>query len=63
MPPRKKGRKGKKLTAKQLAQRKYASRMRGVRARAHKTRRGRGRIANRSAATRLRRKLGVKKKR
>jgi hypothetical protein len=51
----------KKLTKKQLAQRKYASRMRTVRKRAKKTSGGKGRIAKRSAATKLRRKLGLKK--
>jgi hypothetical protein len=61
MPARKSAKGKKKLTAKQLAQRKYASRMRSVRKRAHKAKRGRGRIANRSAATKLRKKLGVKK--
>jgi len=50
----------KKLTKKQKAQRVYASRMRTVRKRATTTRGGRGRIAKRTAATKLRRKLGLK---
>lgn len=48
------------LTAKQLAQRKYAARMRTVRKRAKTTAGGKGRIAKRSSATKLRRKLGLK---
>jgi hypothetical protein len=48
------------LTAKQLAQRKYAARMRTVRKRATATAGGKGRIAKRSPATRLRRELGLK---
>ncbi|MFA5945192.1 MAG: hypothetical protein WC876_12085, partial [Candidatus Thermoplasmatota archaeon] len=50
-----------KLTKKQLAQRKYAASMRGVRKRAKKTTGGKGRIAKRSSATKLRRRLGLKK--
>ncbi|MCA1813900.1 MAG: hypothetical protein LC624_08110 [Halobacteriales archaeon] len=50
----------KKLTAKQLAQRRYAARMRGVRSRATTAKRGKGRIAKRGAATKLRKKLGLK---
>jgi hypothetical protein len=49
-----------KLTKKQHAQRKYAAKMRGVRKRAKTTRGGKGRIAKRSTATRLRRKMGLK---
>ena len=56
----KKSAKRSKLTKKQLAQRKYASRMRVVRKRAKTTSGGKGRIAKRSSATRLRRKLGLK---
>lgn len=52
--------KRKTLTAKQRAQRVYASRMRTVRKRATGARRGSGRIAKRAAATKLRRKLGLK---
>lgn len=58
MPAKKRG-KG-KLTKKQLAQRKYASAMRGVRKRAKKAAKGTGRIKKRAAATKLRRKLGLK---
>lgn len=54
------GKKKKKLTAKQLAQRKYASAMRGVRARARKAGKGTGRVAKRPAAKRMRRKMGLK---
>jgi len=54
------GKKKKKLTKKQLAQRKYASAMRGVRTRAKRTGKGSGRIAKRPAATKLRRKMGLK---
>jgi hypothetical protein len=54
--PKRKG----KLTPKQLAQRKYAARMRTVRKRAKKASGGKGRIAKRSGATKLRRKLGLK---
>jgi hypothetical protein len=57
--PRKAAAKG-RLTAKQLAQRKYAARMRTVRKRAKTTAGGKGRIAKRSPATKLRRKLGLK---
>ena len=49
-----------KLTKKQLAQRKYASRMRVLRKRAKKRAGGTGRVAKRSSATKLRRKLGLK---
>lgn len=52
--------KKKPLTKKQLAQRKYASRMRTVRKRASTTRGGRGRVRNRKGATALRAKLGLK---
>lgn len=64
MPAKKRGtrRKG-KLTAKQLAQRKYAAKMRSVRARARTAPLGRGRIAGRRTATALRRKYGLKKRR
>lgn len=57
----KKSGKRSKLTKKQLAQRKYASRMRTLRKRAKKRAGGTGRVAKRSSATRLRRKLGLKK--
>ena len=50
------------LSPAQLRQRRYASAMRGVRARAKTTSRGTGRIANRSAAKRLRAKYGLKSK-
>jgi hypothetical protein len=61
MPARRKaGTRKKKLTAKQVAQRRYASAMRGVRARAHKAPGGKGRIAKRPTATRMRKKLGLK---
>ncbi len=50
-----------KLTKKQLAQRKYAASMRGVRKRAKKASGGKGRVSKRSGATKLRRKLGLKK--
>ena len=50
----------KKLTAKQLAQRKYAGSMAGVRRRAKKSSGGKGRVAKRSSAAKLRRKLGIK---
>ena len=49
-----------RLTPKQLAQRKYAGSMAGVRKRAKKASGGKGRIAKRSGATRLRRRLGLK---
>lgn len=48
------------LTEKQLAQRKYASRMRLVRGRAADAEGGKGRIADRDAATKLRKDLGLK---
>ena len=51
----------KKLTKKQLAQRKYAAQMKGVRKRAKKASGGKGRIAKRAPATKLRRKLGLKR--
>ena len=55
------GKKKKKaLTPKQKAQRKYAASMRGVRKRAKTTSGGKGRLAKRSSATKLRRKLGLK---
>ena len=49
-----------KLTPKQRAQRKYAASMKGVRSRAKTRRGGKGRVAKRSSATRLRRRLGLK---
>ena len=49
-----------KLTPKQRAQRRYAAGMRQVRARAKTTKGGKGRIAGRSTATAMRRKLGLK---
>ena len=48
------------LSRKQLNQRRYAASMRGLRKRAKKATGGRGRVAKRSSATRLRRKLGLK---
>ena len=54
------GKKKKALTPKQRAQRKYAASMRGVRKRAKKSSGGKGRVAKRSSATKLRRKLGLK---
>ena len=62
MAARKRAKRAKKstLTKKQRAQRKYAASMRGLRKRAKKTSGGKGRVAKRSSATRLRRKLGLK---
>jgi hypothetical protein len=57
---RKKAKKKSKLTKKQLAQRKYAASMRGLRKRAKKKSGGKGRVAKRSSATKMRRKLGLK---
>jgi hypothetical protein len=54
------GKKKKALTPKQLAQRKYAASMRGVRKRAKKSSGGKGRVSKRAGATKLRRKLGLK---
>ena len=55
------GKKKKKaLTPKQRAQRKYAGSMSGVRKRAKKSSGGKGRVAKRAGATKLRRKLGLK---
>ena len=54
------GRKKKKLTKKQVAQRKYAAGMRTLRKRASKRTGGKGRVANRSSARTLRRKYGLK---
>lgn len=51
---------GVKLTPKQLAQRKYAGQMRGVRARAADAEGGSGPIKNRTAAKKLRAKYGLK---
>ena len=51
---------GSGLTPKQRAQRKYAAGMRTVRSRAKTTKGGKGRIAKRSGATKLRRSLGLK---
>ena len=48
-----------KLTKKQLAQRKYAATMKGIRKRAKTTSRGKGLIKKRSAASTLRKKLGL----
>jgi hypothetical protein len=53
------GRSKTQLTPRQKAQRKYAAAMRSIRSRAKTTRGGRGRIGTRSAATKLRRKLGI----
>jgi len=61
MAARKRARKKSKLTRKQLNQRKYAARMRTLRKRAKKRSGGKGRVAKRSSAARLRRKLGLKK--
>lgn len=52
--------KGKGLSPKQLAQRKYARGMQSVRSRAKTAKGGKGRIAGRSAATKMRRGLGLK---
>lgn len=60
MAARKRAKKASKLSKKQLAQRKYAARMGGLRKRAKKAAGGKGRIAKRSSATKLRRKLGLK---
>ena len=57
----KRAKKKSKLTKKQLAQRKYAASMRGVRKRAKKASGGKGRVTKRAGATKLRRKLGLKK--
>lgn len=57
----KKSSKRSKLTKKQLAQRKYAARMRTLRKRAKKRAGGKGLVSKRSSATRLRRRLGLKK--
>ena len=59
MAARKRARKT-KLTKKQLNQRKYAARMRTLRKRAKKRSGGKGRVAKRSSATAMRRKLGLK---
>jgi catechol 2,3-dioxygenase-like lactoylglutathione lyase family enzyme len=48
-----------KLSTAQRNQRKYAGKMTSIRARAHQTKRGKGRIANRPAAKKARRDLGV----
>lgn len=48
------------LTKKQVAQRKYAASMKGIRKRAKTAKRGTGLIKKRTAATTLRRKLGLK---
>lgn len=48
-----------KLTTKQVNQRKYAGKMTHIRRRAADTKRGKGRIAKRSAATKARRNLGI----
>lgn len=53
------GRTTTKLTPRQRAQRKYASAMPGIRKRAKGATGGRGKIGKRSAATKLRRRLGV----
>lgn len=50
-----------KLSEKQLAQRKYASQMRVVRERAGDSAGGKGPIADREAASKLRRKFGLKR--
>jgi hypothetical protein len=50
----------KALSRKQVAQRKYAGSMTGLRKRAKKAKGGKGRVAKRSSATKLRRKLGLK---
>jgi hypothetical protein len=60
MAARKRAKKTSKLTKKQLNQRKYAGRMSGLRKRAKKAAGGKGRVAKRSSATRMRRKLGLK---
>ena len=63
MAARKRAKKKSKLTRKQLNQRKYAARMRTLRKRAKKAKGGKGRVAKRSSAAKLRRKLGIKKRR
>ena len=60
MAARKRAKRKSKLTKKQLNQRKYAARMRTLRKRAKKRSGGKGRVAKRSSATKLRRKLGLK---
>ena len=50
----------KRLSKKQVAQRKYAGSMSGLRKRAKKAGGGKGRVAKRTSATALRRKLGLK---
>lgn len=54
------GPKKKKLTKKQLAQRKYAGAMRGARTRAAKASGGKGRMRKRSGPAQMRKKLGLK---
>lgn len=51
-----------KLSKKQIAQRKYAGSMSGIRKRAKTAKKGTGRIKKRAAATTLRRKLGLASK-
>lgn len=53
----------KKLTKKQRAQRKYAASVKALRTRASRRRGGKGPVAKRSSAAKLRRKLGLKKRR
>lgn len=60
MAARKRAKSKSKLTKKQLAQRKYAARVKTLRSRAKKAKGGKGRIANRSSARKLRSKLGLK---
>ncbi|MEA3190040.1 MAG: hypothetical protein QOD77_622 [Thermoplasmata archaeon] len=50
----------KALSKKQVAQRKYAGAMSGIRKRAATAKGGKGRVKKRAAATGLRRKLGLK---
>jgi hypothetical protein len=50
----------KALSKKQIAQRKYAGSMSGLKKRAKKAAGGKGRVAKRKPATTLRKKLGLK---
>lgn len=49
-----------KLSPRQRAQRKYAAGVKSMRGRAAQTRGGKGKIAQRAAARKLRRRLGLK---
>lgn len=50
-----------RLTKRQLAQRKYAARIKTLRKRASKRAGGKGRVAKRSGAYSLRRRLGIRR--